>query len=360
VNPTVSELTLDWLNEFALITSIADVPDDQGGHVMIRLTRSGYDFADETEHPITDYHVWLRVDEAGARTAIQSEGSRLFEERFGDDLALLGWRGRYYLAVPHGGVRGGMPPGIWASVGGFPAVPQDEYSFIAETLSDSTGAGTAWAVYCVTAHTANPIDWYASYPDSGYSVDNLAPAVPTGLIFSGPFVLEWDAAPEPDFAYHTIYGSEDPVFDPTATLLGYTVDPTYDVSGAIFDFYHVTTSDHGGNESEAASIEAQASSMPENDPLPIRFAFRAPQPSPFRSQALLGFDLPAAERVQLVIYDAAGRQVRVLASGMHQAGQHRISWDGENEEGQPLAPGVYFARIRVGEFEESRRLAKIQ
>ena len=89
MNPTVSYLTIDWLNEFEPITSIIDIPDDQGGRVMIRLTRSGYDFADETEHLITDYHVWLRIDDAGAREAIRSEGTSLDDGRFGGGSTLL-------------------------------------------------------------------------------------------------------------------------------------------------------------------------------------------------------------------------------------------------------------------------------
>jgi hypothetical protein len=34
-------------------------------------------------------------------------------------------------------------------------------------------------VYCITAHTIDPDKWYVGSPDSGYSVDNLAPPVPT-------------------------------------------------------------------------------------------------------------------------------------------------------------------------------------
>ena len=257
--------------------------------------------------------------------------------------------------------RGDFPPGTWEFLTWVGATQSEAYVGSVPTTADSTAqGGIAWSVYLVTTHTTTPSVWFASEPDSGYSVDNRAPAVPTGLLFSGPDVLEWDAAPEPDFAYHTVYGSENPVFDPTATLIGYTVEPTYDVSGSIFGYYHVTTSDHAQNESVAASIERPASSAPGGDVLPTQFAFRAAHPNPFRSQASLGFDLPAAANIRLAIYDAAGRQVRVLASGVHPAGQHRVAWDGENEGGQPLAPGIYFARIRAGDIEKSRRLVRIQ
>ena len=62
-NPTVSELTLDWLSEFGPITSITDVPDDQGGWIRLRFDRSGYDFADESTYPINGYQIYQRVDD---------------------------------------------------------------------------------------------------------------------------------------------------------------------------------------------------------------------------------------------------------------------------------------------------------
>ncbi|MCK4304548.1 MAG: T9SS type A sorting domain-containing protein [Candidatus Eisenbacteria sp.] len=360
VNPTVSELTLEWLNEHAFITSIADVPNDQGGRVMIRLTRSGYDFVDETEHLITNYHVWLRIDEVGAREAIRTEGVNLDDDRFGDDSTILDWQGKRYLVIPRGGDRGGMPPGIWASVGGFPAIQQDEYGFIAETLADSTMMGIAWTIYCVTAHTANPVDWFASAPDSGYSVDNIAPCVPQNLVFGEPGVLEWDEPIEEDFAYHSVYGSESEIFDETATVIGYTVDPTFDVSGDPYDYYHVTTSDAAGNESAAATIKREVSSTPGGNAVPTLFAIRAARPNPFQAGTSIGFDLPEANHLRLTIFDSTGRLVRVVIDDHQPAGRHQVSWDGTNEAGQRVAPGIYFARIAAGSFKTSKRLVMIK
>ena len=70
-------------------------------------------------------------------------------------------------------------------------------------------------------------------------------------------VRSWVAAnpaPEPDFAYHTVYGSKKPVFDESAVLIDYTVNQTCDVSGSAYGYFHVTTSDFAPNESVAASI----------------------------------------------------------------------------------------------------------
>ena len=360
-------LTLEWLGESPVLMSVADVPADQGGRVLLHLERSGYDFADETEQQITEYHVWLRIDQAAARERVLSPlgwgtGSGELDGEFVRRGSL--WfeqDGRPYVFAPDGmSGRGEMPPGLWASAGGFPAIQQPEYAFIAETLADSSQAGIPWSMFCVTAHTANPGVWFASLPDSGYSVDNLPPAAPEDLAFLAPGILGWDEAAEEDFAYHTVYGSESEVLDETAELIGYTVEAEYDVSGESAHFFHVTTSDAAGNEGEAATIESPASSVPDDAALPARFAVGTVHPTPFRGQTAIAFDLPAPGRVQLRIYDAGGRCVATLSDTEWPAGRHAVGWDGRNDAGARVGPGLYFARVVVGKEEAVRRLVLVE
>lgn len=359
-NPAISEMTIDWLIRPGVITSVSDVPNDQGGRVIISLVRSGYDFADDPDYTITEYNVWLRVDDEGDTEAILAGGIPVEDDRFGDDSAVLSWGGSRYLASPGGGDRGEMPPGIWANVGDFPAIQQQEYGFIAETLSDSTEAGTAWAVYCVTAHATSPTVWFASEPASGYSVDNIAPGVPEGLAFNGPNTLEWDEADEEDFAYHTVYGSGSEILDEAATLIGYTVAPTFDVSGDSHAYYHVTTSDAANNESDAATVLNPSATTPGDHAVPPVFALHAASPNPFQTGTTITFDLPERCQVRVVIVDALGRRVRTVSDGHYAAGKHRIDWDGRGDAGERVAPGIYFARIVAGYFETSQRLVHIR
>jgi hypothetical protein len=50
----------------------------------------------------------------------------------------------------------------------------------------------------------------------------------------------------------------------------------------------------------------------------------------------------------LAIYDVVGRQVRSIVNGHQQSGPHTAMWDGRDETGEPVARGVYFARLRAG------------
>ncbi len=93
---------------------------------------------------------------------------------------------------------------------------------------------------------------------------------------------------------------------------------------------------------------------------PTAASFRAASPNPFRGGTSLSFGLPEAGPVRLVIFDATGREVRTLVDGTYPAAAHRVVWDGRDLSGRTVAPGIYFARIRAGEYESVQRLTLIR
>ena len=79
--------------------------------------------------------------------------------------------------------------------------------------------------------TLDPQDFHDTPADSGYSVDNLAPAVPQNFHLENPSLLMWDASPEEDLDYYTVYGSEIEMLDSTAVTIGTTSDTTMTIEG---------------------------------------------------------------------------------------------------------------------------------
>ena len=76
------------------------------------------------------------------------------------------------------------------------------------------------------------------------------------------------------------------------------------------------------------------------------FEFAPVYPLPARGSATLRYVLPRAERVRLTLYDALGRRVRQLVpEATQEAGEHRAPWDGLDESGRAVPPGVYLARL---------------
>jgi len=80
------------------------------------------------------------------------------------------------------------------------------------------------------------------------------------------------------------------------------------------------------------------------------YAFRVggAWPNPTQGEARFSFELPAAARVSLDIFDVRGRRVRSLSGGEFGEGGNQLVWDGRDERGHDLPAGVYLARYEVG------------
>ncbi|MFH1573750.1 MAG: hypothetical protein ABIG68_07180 [Acidobacteriota bacterium] len=202
-NGSSSDIYAQWLDDKGYsypaptISSIQDIPNDQGGQVRISWFRSLYDHADG-EISITNYGIYRRIPDALAGPAGGSNGCR-------EEAPLLTY-----------------PPGDWDYVTTVPAAGEEDYNCVVPTLCDSTVDGMCRSVFFMRAMTPDPAIHFDSQPDSGYSVDNLSPSVPGNFVWNYPAELTWDESEDADFDYFTIYGSDHEDLDENAVLIGYT------------------------------------------------------------------------------------------------------------------------------------------
>jgi len=82
----------------------------------------------------------------------------------------------------------------------------------------------------------------------------------------------------------------------------------------------------------------------------------AAMPNPSRGRTTLRLALEAPARVRARLCDVAGRIVRVLADESLAAGTHTLHWDGRDQGGAAVAPGVYFCRVQAGPAEFTRTI----
>jgi len=68
-------------------------------------------------------------------------------------------------------------------------------------------------------------------------------------------------------------------------------------------------------------------------------------PNPFVATTEVEFTLASSKDVQIRVHDVTGRLVRRLVGGRLEAGRHRVSWDGLDENRIACADGVYFIRV---------------
>lgn len=82
-------------------------------------------------------------------------------------------------------------------------------------------------------------------------------------------------------------------------------------------------------------------------PLPQVFALLPNYPNPFNAATVIPFQVPDGEthRARITILNVLGQQVRVLLDGPSTSGPQQVIWDGRNDNGTPVASGIYFVRL---------------
>ena len=73
-------------------------------------------------------------------------------------------------------------------------------------------------------------------------------------------------------------------------------------------------------------------------------------PNPFSRVTLVRYQCPQLSRVTLKVYNSAGQEVATLVDRVEAGGGHSVRWDASG-----LRSGVYFYRMTIGEFAETRK-----
>ena len=97
-------------------------------------------------------------------------------------------------------------------------------------------------------------------------------------------------------------------------------------------------------------MDLDPSALPEEDDA-VHVQFFNNYPDPFSAVTTFNFTLPSRSFVTLKIFDALGRELETLISEELGRGKHTRVWNAKS-----LSSGIYFYRIRVGDFTETKRL----
>jgi hypothetical protein len=78
--------------------------------------------------------------------------------------------------------------------------------------------------------------------------------------------------------------------------------------------------------------------------------------------AIVSFSLARKDRVEIKVYDVAGRLVRTLADRSFETGPQQVRWDGTTDQGQRVARGVYFTQVKFASshFQDSKKVTVLK
>ncbi|MFQ5571471.1 MAG: choice-of-anchor tandem repeat NxxGxxAF-containing protein [Rhodothermales bacterium] len=90
-------------------------------------------------------------------------------------------------------------------------------------------------------------------------------------------------------------------------------------------------------------------------PLPDDFMLYPSYPNPFTRTTTIPFDVKETTRVVLTVFDLLGRRVATLVDRYYPAGRHRATFDAGR-----LGSGVYVYAIRMGDYEQVRKMVLVR
>lgn len=96
-------------------------------------------------------------------------------------------------------------------------------------------------------------------------------------------------------------------------------------------------------------------SIEEDMPKLKNFQLYQNYPNPFNPTTTISFFLPKAEEVIITIFDINGRKIKIILNGKFGPGKHSIKFDA-----QRLASGIYYYRIKAGNFSDSKKFLYIK
>ncbi len=90
--------------------------------------------------------------------------------------------------------------------------------------------------------------------------------------------------------------------------------------------------------------------------LPQQFSLDQNYPNPFNPETTISFSLPENAHVSIEIFDLTGRKVTTLLNRNLQPGQHSVTWNATDSDGEYVSSGIYFYRLTSGQKSTAKKM----
>jgi hypothetical protein len=93
----------------------------------------------------------------------------------------------------------------------------------------------------------------------------------------------------------------------------------------------------------------------ENGRFPEYYKLLQNFPNPFNPSTTISYSLPRNTHVELSIYNTLGEKVQLIVDEKKTAGEHTVRF-----EAKELSGGIYFYKIKAGEFDQTRKMLLVK
>ncbi|GEM_PF-3549778 len=138
--------------------------------------------------------------------------------------------------------------------------------------------------------------------------------------------------------------------------------------GIVLDPNEIETEEDEANNEIVIPLYVKDVATDAPDPMkfPKEFALMQNYPNPVSDATSIVFHLPGSNgrsitrHVKIEVYNVAGQRVATVLDGPRSSGVQVIGWNGRVKGGRRLSSGVYFYRMTVGSFSQTRRMILIR
>ena len=90
--------------------------------------------------------------------------------------------------------------------------------------------------------------------------------------------------------------------------------------------------------------------------VPDQYVLHQNYPNPFNPTTTIAYDLSQSGHTRVSVLNLLGQEVAILTDGYLDAGQYHIIWNGRDSAGSPVNSGVYFYRVKSGNFADTKKM----
>lgn len=99
---------------------------------------------------------------------------------------------------------------------------------------------------------------------------------------------------------------------------------------------------------------------PDETVRPFKFRLNQNYPNPFNPATTISYEIGQSRRVRIDIFNILGQVVNQLVDQHMPAGRHQATWNGRDKSGRQAVSGIYFYRIRAGDFIQTRKMVLLR
>lgn len=256
-------------------------------------------------------------------------------------ISVYGWQNQPYLIAKFTVVNRETTP-LQPYIG-IEFIPQPDGTYGLETVKYDMFSGIGYSfrgtsplvgykIFSGSTNSFRVIDWYSNYYDQDTSFWNWM----TPASFDTSFVAGGDGS--------VAFLTQTPV----------SVAP----NDSVHFYIGIAV---GNNENElytnmkAASAKYNTLVSVDDEVNPFTYKLEQNYPNPFNPSTRIEFTIPTKEKVELSVYNSIGQKVATLIDKELHAGYHYVDFDAKD-----LSGGVYFYKIKAGNFVSTKKMVLIK